>query len=305
MEYTVHGGVITINEDIELLDAHGGVFYVRGNVGKIVQRGGVIYDQRPSNRVEFRMDGLDDQERQRYLRRINDLERKLAKSQNECLKLEAKLNESQKENIPPDDVLVAKIEHLQRELASERADRKQEVEELNLRLDAAIEALNKTHRNYIDAAERERRLSNSDDMIDVLATLVNLYPFTTDKDLSFEFGIKIEQVRYIAKILKLSKSPEARREAADYLRRQHIEFIQRRGGDQGNHKPRTRQVEKVDKNGKVLASYKSIVDAANRTGCSSKTIQKYCLSEKTIYTKDGITFRYKKDDNTTKQSGGH
>jgi hypothetical protein len=53
MEYTVHGGVITINEDIELLDAHGGVFYVRGNVGNIVQRGGVIYDQRPSNRVEY------------------------------------------------------------------------------------------------------------------------------------------------------------------------------------------------------------------------------------------------------------
>lgn len=192
-------------------------------------------------------------------------------------------------------------ENLQRE----RADRKQEVEELNLRLDAAIEALNETHRNYIDASERERRLSNSDDMIDVLASLVNLYPFTTDKDLSFEFGIKIEQVRYIAKILKLSKSAEARHEAADYLRRQHIEFIQRRGGDQGNHKPRTRQVEKVDKKGKVLASYKSIVDAANRTGCASKTIQKYCLSEKTTYMKDGITFRYKKDDNTTKQSGGH
>lgn len=304
MEYTVHGGVITINEDIELLDAHGGVFYVKGNVGKIVQRGGVLYDQRPSNRVEYRTDKMSEEERQRFRQRIAELEMRLNRSESECLMVRQKIVKEEAET-PPDDVLVAKIEHLQGELSRERADRKKEVEELNLRLDAAIEALNDTHRNYIDAAERERRLSNSDDMIDVLATLVNLYPFTTDKDLSFEFGIKIEQVRYIAKILKLSKSAEARHEAADYLRRQHIEFIQRRGGDQGNHKPRTRQVEKVDKKGKVLASYKSIVDAANRTGCSSKTIQKYCLSEKTIYMKDGITFRYKKDDNTTKQSGGH
>jgi len=304
MEYTVHGGVITINEDIELLEAHGGVFYVKGNVGNIVQRGGVIYDQRPSNRVEYRTDKMSEEERQRFRQRIAELEMRLNRSESEYLMLRQKIVKEEAET-PPDDVMVAKIEHLQRELTRERADRKQEVEELNLRLDAAIEALNETHRNYIDAAERERRLSNSDDMIDVLATLVNLYPFTTDKDLSFEFGIKIEQVRYIAKILKLSKSAEARHEAADYLRRQHIELIQRRGGDQGNHKPRTRQVEKVDKKGNVLASYKSIVDAANRTGCSSKTIQKYCLSEKTIYMKDGITFRYKKDDNTTKQSGGH
>jgi hypothetical protein len=43
-------------------------------------------------------------------------------------------------------------------------------------------------------------------------------------------------VRYIAKILRLSKSPEARREARERLKRHGIEMIERRGGDQTKYK---------------------------------------------------------------------
>ena len=289
MEYNIHGGVNTFTGDVTWLDVHGGVVHVKGKVIRLVHTGGVIYDQR----VEYK-DRMSAKERYEYRRQIDELKRRLSKSEDECLMLREKLDKEEAK-IPSDDVLVAKIEHLQGELSRERADRKKEVEELNLRLDAAIEALNETHRNYIDAADRERRLSNSDDMIDVLATLVNLYPFTTDGDLSFEFGITREQVKTIARILKLTKTKEARQEAADYLRRQHIELIQRRGGDQGNHNPSNcRAVERVSRNGRVTATYTSIAEAANHNGSTSKTIQRYCNSKKTIYTKDGVTFRFKK-----------
>ena len=289
MEYNIHGGVNTVTGDVERMEVHGGVVRLKGNVGTVVHTGGVIYDQR----VEYK-DRMSAKERYEYKRQIDELKLRLSKSEDECLMLREKLDKEEAK-IPSDDVLVAKIEHLQGELSRERADRKKEVEELNLRLDAAIEALNETHRNYIDAADRERRLSNSDDMIDVLATLVNLYPFTTDGDLSFEFGITREQVKTIARILKLTKTKEARQEAADYLRRQHIDLIQRRGGDQGNHNPSNcRAVERVSRNGRVTATYTSIAEAANHNGSTSKTIQRYCNSKKTIYTKDGVTFRFKK-----------
>ena len=289
MEYNIHGGVNTVTGNVDWLEVHGGVVHVKGKVIRLVHTGGVIYDQR----VEYK-DRMSAKERYEYRRQIDELKLRLKKSEDECLMLREKLDKEEAK-IPSDDVLVAKIEHLQGELSRERADRKKEVEELNLRLDAAIEALNETHRNYIDAADRERRLSNSDDMIDVLATLVNLYPFTTDGDLSFEFGITREQVKTIARILKLTKTKEARQEAADYLRRQHIELIQRRGGDQGNHNPSNcRAVERVSRNGRVTATYTSIAEAANHNGSTSKTIQRYCNSKKTIYTKDGVTFRFKK-----------
>ena len=249
MEYEINGGVNTITGDVEWLEVHGGVLYVKGNVGTLVHSGGVMYDQRPSNRVEYRTDKMSEEERRKYRQRIAELENKLSRSESECLKLREKLGKQETET-PPDDVLVMRIVHLQDELARERDGRKQEVDELKLRLDATLEVLNKTHRDYIDATERESRLSDSDDLIDMLATLVNLYPFTTDSDLSFEFGIKVEQVRYIAKILKLAKSTEARREAVDYLRKQHIEFIQRRGGNQTKGKKKKARPKTAGSSGK-------------------------------------------------------
>ena len=50
----------------------------------------------------------------------------------------------------------------------------------------------------------------------------------------------------------------------------------------------------VNKDGKVLATYKSIADAASRNGCCYETIKAYCNSKKPRYTNGGLTFRYKK-----------
>jgi hypothetical protein len=49
-------------------------------------------------------------------------------------------------------------------------------------------------------------------------------------------GISITTLRYIAKALRLAKSPEARREARERLKRHGIEMIERRGGNQTKSK---------------------------------------------------------------------
>jgi hypothetical protein len=76
----------------------------------------------------------------------------------------------------------------------------------------------------------------TDDSLDVLFTLINEYPIGNDRDTAEELGVSISTVRYIAKILQLSKSPEARREARERLKRHSIEMIERRGGDQTKYK---------------------------------------------------------------------
>ena len=227
MKYAIHGGMNTFNGDIDWLEAHGGVLYVNGNVTKLVQHGGVIYDQRPANRVEFKMDVFDEEDRRQYIQRIQDLERKLMKSQNECLRLQSKLNESG-ESIPDDDVLIARIELLQSKLEKERAERKREVEDLKERIDVAMEVNARLRRDTCRDLISE---NIADKHVDILASLMALYPFTPDKDLVLEFNIPADRIREVARVLNVTKSPDARREAVEYLRKQHIEFIQRRGGD--------------------------------------------------------------------------
>lgn len=87
MEYEVNGGVNTITGDVEWLEAHGGVLYVKGKVGTLVHHGGVMYDQRPSNRVEYRTDRMSEEERQRFRRRIAELERRLILERNRHIAL--------------------------------------------------------------------------------------------------------------------------------------------------------------------------------------------------------------------------
>lgn len=239
MEYEINGGVNTITGDVEWLEAHGGVIYVKGKVGTLVHSGGVMYDQRPSNRIEYRTDKMSEDERRKYMQRIAELENKLSRSESECLKLREKLGKQETETeTPPDDVLVMRIVHLQDELARERADRKREVEELKERIDVSLEVNAKLRR------ETDRELISqeiADRHVDILASLMALYPFTPDKDLVLEFNIPVDRIREIARLLGVIKSTEARREAVEYLRKQHIEFIQRRGGDQTKNKKKTRR----------------------------------------------------------------
>ena len=221
------------------------------------------------------------------------------------LRAELEKRKAKPEDTPPDDVLVYRIHCLEKELAKEKESHKKDVDDLKYKYDTVLNELNAYNRDYYDANKYAQDLTINDDMFDVLFTFINLYPFTTDGDIAYEFGIRVEQVRDIAKTLKLVKSTEARREAADYLRRQHLQLIERRGGDQGNH-VNIKPVQKMAKYGRVLKTYDSIKQAAEDTGMAYKTIQEHCAiyhTSRKRFTKEGFTFRYKDNENkNSKQS---
>ena len=205
-----------------------------------------------------------------------------------------KLKQPNDSQTTPDDVLVDKIYHLQSELDKERKAHQKDVQELKDRLDVAVEinAKLRAHNDEVDHRSQEI----ADKHIDILATVLSLYPYTPDKDLVFEFGLPRDKISMVASILGAVKSPEARREAVEYLQYQHRELIQRRGGDQGNH-VNAKSVEKVSRNGRVLETYHSLRDAHKDSGYCQETITAHCqqYDKKRIYTKEGFTFRYKTD----------
>ena len=284
----------TIPGNIDHLDMHGGVCYLKGNVGSMTHYGGIVYDQRRSDRVEIRESEMSQQLKRYYQNRIEELETKVTALDYERSMLRSKLDKL-KEIDPEqdsDDVLVQRICTLRNELAKEKEAHKKDVDDLNYRIDTILDELNGYRQDYYDANRYAQDLAINDEMFDVLFTFINLYPFTSDRDLAFEFGITKAQVKTIANILKMVKSPEARREAADYLQRQHRELIQRRGGDQGNHF--MRPVEKVARNGRVVATYKSVSEAADMNNLSPNAINDHCHGNVKGYSKAGYKYRYKK-----------
>ena len=294
--YIINGGSHSIPHDVENLIAHGGVYYIRGNIGHLTMHGGVIYDQRPSNRVEYRTEKITEEERRKYENKIDTLEIKLANSNHEILQLRNNLRELQAkedEQTPSDDVLVRRIISLQNELEAEKAAHRKEVEELQYRLDGALEVNAKLRMGIKDTDHRSEEIA--DKHIDILATLMSLYPFTPDGDLEMEFGLPRNKIKYVAQVLGGVKSKEARQEAVEYLAKQDRELIQRRGGAQPNHF--TKPVEQVAKNGRVINTFVSTTEAMEATGYDQTTVRKYCQRfnnrKERIYTKEGFTFRYK------------
>jgi hypothetical protein len=187
------------------------------------------------------------------------------------------------------DLLNRDVDRLERQLAQEREAHSKDVDELTWRLDAVSEIANGRNRKLYEDETNGHYIGVTDDSLDVFFTLINEYPIANDNDIVEEYGISMNTLKYIAKVLRLSKSSEKRREARDRLKRHGMDLIERRGGDQGNHF--TMQVEKVSKSGKLLATYKSPADAARRTGYSIKTIKTLCHKNK--YTSQGFTFRKK------------
>ena len=293
-DYKLSGGINEIPGNIDHLDMHGGVCYLNGNVGSMKHYGGIVYDQRPSNRVEIRESEMSQQLKHYYQKRIEELEAKVTKLDYERSVLRGRLDKL-KETDPesePDDVLVQRICSLRNELDKEKETHKKDVDDLNYRIDTILDELNGNHEYCYDDHRHVQDLAINDEMFDVLFTFINLYPFTSDRDLAFEFGITKAQVKTIANILKMAKSSEARREAADYLQRQHRELIQRRGGDQGNHF--MRPVEKVARNGRVVATYKSVSEAAEMNNLSHNAINNHCSGKVKGYSNAGYKYRYKK-----------
>lgn len=237
MDYQVHGGVNTFKGDIESLVAHGGVSYIYGNVGSMVQSGGVIYDHRPikADRIQIVTDKVSDRERERLnstIRRLQDL---LDRSNRECEYLRKKLKESGSDE-PSDNVLVQRIDQLRSQLAKEREAHRKQIDELEWRLKAVTDIANGRNKRIYEDETNGHPVAVTDASFDVLFTLINEYPISNDVDMAEELGVSITTLRYIAKVLRLAKSPEARREAKERLRRHGIEMIERRGGDQTKDK---------------------------------------------------------------------
>ena len=216
-----------------------------------------------------------------------------------------KLRAAKPEETPPDDVLVMRINDLRLQLETEREAHRKEVEKLKWRIDSLLDEVNTRHRLIYEDETEGHYIGVTDNTLDVLFTLINEYPIATDKDLSEEYGISMASLKYIAKILRLAKNPEQRREARERLKRHNIDLIERRGGDQGNH-VNVKPVQKMAKYGRVLKTYDSIKQAAEDTGMAYKTIQEHCAiyhTSKKRFTKEGFTFRYKDNENkNSKQS---
>ena len=216
-----------------------------------------------------------------------------------------KLRAAKPEETPPDDVLVMRINDLRLQLETEREAHRKEVEKLKWRIDSLLDEVNNRHRLIYEDETEGHYIGVTDNTLDVLFTLINEYPIATDKDLSEEYGISMASLKYIAKILRLAKNPEQRREARERLKRHNIDLIERRGGDQGNH-VNVKPVQKMAKYGRVLKTYDSIKQAAEDTGMAYKTIQEHCAiyhTSKKRFTKEGFTFRYKDNENkNSKQS---
>lgn len=285
MDNRIYSGVV------DTIDTHGGDAYIYGGKvehlntqgGDVKQFGGTIIEYRDrviyKDRVVYKdkVKYIDNPRQQSVIDGLKE----------EIERLKAKLYE------PDDDILVRRIESLKAQLVQERKAHEQEVDELKWRLDAITDIANGRNRKLYEDETDGHYIGVTDDSLDVLFTLINDYSISNDTDIAEEYGIPLNFIKNLAKMLKLAKSPDERRDARERLKRHNIEIVERRGGNHGNH-PKTKAVEKVNKDGKVLATYKSVADAASRNGCCYETIKKYCNSKNPRYTNGGLTFRYKK-----------
>jgi hypothetical protein len=133
-------------------------------------------------------------------------------------------------------VLVQRIDQLRSQLAKEREEHQKKIDELQWRLKAVTDIVNGRNERLYEDETNGHYIGVTDDSLDVLFTLINEYPIGIDGDIAEELGLSFTTVRYIAKVLRLAKSPEARREAKERLKRHGIEMIERRGGDQTKDK---------------------------------------------------------------------
>lgn len=124
--------------------------------------------------------------------------------------------------------------------------------------------------------ERER---NIEKRTDLFATMLALYPYTETEVLEKQLGISAQRIKEYCGIIGVRKSKEYRSE------------INRKNGSL--HNPKTKPIEKVARNGRVVATYKSVSEAARENGYSDKTISFYCNRQSRRL--KGYKYRYKKE----------
>ena len=244
----IHGGVVQQVTCLGDVYMHGGVVNTMEVQGDCKQSGGVINRrikhsvtqatyQQPEPKVIYR-DRVVYKDRVVHKKIFYNspnlsAENSSLKRENEKLRKALKERDEQQ---PSDDILISKIRRLKDQLAKERESHQKEIEELKWRLEAVTDIANGRNRRIYEDKTNANPVEVSDASFDVLFTLINEYPIHSDVDTAEELGLSVSTVRNIAKVLRLAKSPEARREARERLKRHGIEMIERRGGNQTKKK---------------------------------------------------------------------
>ena len=197
---------------------------------RVVYRDRIVYRDRPADPKISSLQAYNSQLSAK-LRKAND---EIANLNLELAKIRAAKQEPAESS--EDNVLIARIEHLQSQLAKEREEWKRKVDELEWRLKAVTDIANGRNERIYEDETKGHYIGVTDDSFDVLFNLINDYPINYDNDLKEEYGISMSALKYIAKVLRLAKSPEQRREARKRLQRHGSDLIERRGGDQTKDK---------------------------------------------------------------------
>lgn len=231
----LHGGVVETLNCQGNVYMHGGLVQNLNAQGKTYQYGGIINH---SIKKAQSTDNTIYRDRIVYKDRIvyrNDPSQALSirNLERENQKLRRALLDKEKK-AEDDDTLISRIRHLEIHIEKEREASKQKIEELEWRLKAVTDIANGRHEHIYEDESDGKPMAVTDDSLDVLFTLLNEYPFGIDKDMSEAYGISYSMIKTIAKALRLAKSPEARREAKDRLKRCGIEMTERRGGNHRN-----------------------------------------------------------------------
>ena len=233
-----------------------------------------------------------DEELRRLRRRIEELESKLSISQIEVRQLREKAKESKTSDT--DKHQQAKIKKLENEIIRTRNENLDTIGVLRDKVEA-LQRVNRDLTSRLTIAKREiesEKATVLDRHIDAFATIMASFPFTPISKLAKEFEVDRKRIIRDAELCGVEKSTELRAEAKDYLARQGLKLDDERGGNHGNHF--TRPIEKVSRNGRVVATYKSVSEAAEMNNLSHNSVSDHCRGKVNGYTKGGHKFRYKK-----------
>ena len=233
-----------------------------------------------------------DEELRRLRRRIEELESKLSISQIEVRQLRAKAKEPKTSDT--DKHQQAKIKKLENEIIRTRNENLDTIGVLRDKVES-LQRVNRDLTSKLATAKREIESGKAaafDRQMDAFATIMASFPFTPISKLAKEFEVDRKRIIRDAELCGVEKSTELRAEAKDYLSRQGLKLDDDRGGDQGNHF--MRPVEKVARNGRVVATYKSVSEAAEMNNLSPNAINDHCHGNVKGYSKAGYKYRYKK-----------
>ena len=233
-----------------------------------------------------------EEELRRLRRRIEELETKLYLSQNEARELRAKAKEPKVSVINKQQL--EHVNKLEKELTKVRNENLNTIGVLRDEVDA-LKMVNRELSAKLAKAQRDiesGKATNFDKQMDAFATIMAAFPFTPTDKLAKEFEVSSIRIIQDAEKCGVEKSAELRAEAKDYLARQGLKLDDDRGGDQGNHF--MRPVEKVARNGRVVATYKSVSEAADMNNLSPNAINDHCRGNVKGYSKAGYKYRYKK-----------